>query len=445
MTKPALNFIYQHSKQTGYGYHGTETHKALERIGVNVFDGLPGSGDDDLENKNSKICKDVVFLTVPANVPGWWEGQRKHLFTMWETDTLPASMRENLHCFDTIIVPSQTCADMYSQYHDNVHTVPLGVDGNRWTYRERQSSDIYFTFLTAGNGERKGIDLVYRAFKELFPDGMPPSRDLPIPRLIIKSPGKTNFSGEGIEVVSGLVSPEAEVDMYASAHCYVQPSRGEGWGMQPLQAMAQGCPTILTDAHGHEAFAQYGIPIPASKVPATEMSLFGEPGNWWEPDFLALKKAMWDAYMNYLTFHQPYAALQSEKVRELFTWENSAQALVQAIGGRSQLLERWRHPNLPMQWLKPERQLFRVITNKNWRADVGGTVHLFEKGATYWVPADTKRVLFELKVLDPACLDDDKGLAPSQLERLGEYMRDSTICPLCRHSQSDEPNEEVSA
>lgn len=443
MRKHAMNFIYLHSEKIGYGNHGIETHAALERLGIDIYDGLPGSGDADIEQKNAKICKDVLFLTVPSHVKGWWEGQRKHLFTMWETDTLPEAMRENLHNFDTIIVPSQTCLELYSKYHDNVHYVPLGVNSDRWHYQKRRRTDTFFTFLTGGTGTRKGGDLVFRAFNELFPNGQAPNRDMPIPRLIFKAPRDDGYRGENIESVVGFITPEAEVDLYASAHCYVQPSRGEGWGLQPLQALAQGCPTILTDAHGHEPFAQFGVPIDATKVPAAGMELFGPCGNWWEPDYEALKKAMWDVYANYETFHQPYAALQSEKVREKFTWENSAQHIVQAIGGRSPLAERWRHPDLPMRFVEPERELFKVITNRNWRADVGGTVNLFEKGATYWVPADTKRVLFELKVLDVACLDDDRGLAPSQLARLGEYVRNSTICPLCG-SHSDE-EQEVSA
>jgi glycosyltransferase involved in cell wall biosynthesis len=442
MRKPALNFIYVHSEKIGYGNHGLETHAALERLGVDVYDGLPGSGDADIEQKDAKICKDALFLTVPSHVKGWWEGQRKHLFTMWETDTLPEAMRDSLHNFDTILVPSKACLDMYSKYHNNVRYVPLGVNADRWHYQERKKPGVFFTFLTGGTGSRKGGDLVFRAFNELFPNGEPPSRDMPIPRLIFKSPRDDGYRGENIESVVGFITPEAEVDLYASAHCYVQPSRGEGWGLQPLQALAQGCPTILTDAHGHEPFARYGIPIAATKVPAAGMELFGECGDWWEPDYEALKKAMWDVYTNYETFHQPYAALQSDVVRNIFTWDASAQAILDVLD-TDLLTERWTHPCLPMRFIEPERKLFRVITNKNWRADIGGTVNLFEKGATYWVPADTKRVLFEIKVLDPICLDDDKGLAPSQLARLGDYVRDSTICPLCGHSEDE--REEVSA
>ena len=45
-----------------------------------------------------------------------------------------------------------------------------------------------------------------------------------------------------------LPTSDQEVDLFAEAHCYLAPSKGEGWGLCPHQAIAQGCPTVLTDA-----------------------------------------------------------------------------------------------------------------------------------------------------------------------------------------------------
>jgi glycosyltransferase involved in cell wall biosynthesis len=432
-----MNFIYLHTEKIGYGNHGIETHKALTNIGIDVYDGLPGSGDEDLHKKQAKVCKDVVYLTIPSHVPGWWDGQRKHLFTMWETDTLPESLRDNLRSFDTILVPSQECVKLYSKYHDNVKYIPLGVNAERWKFRERRNPDTMFTFLVAGSGKRKGSDLVYKAFTELFPNG-DPIGDGPIPRLIFKNPKGESYNYPGVEVISGFMSAEEETELYASANCYVQPSRGEGWGMQPLQAICQGCPTILTDAHGHTPFAKYGLPIPATKVRADYMDLFGESGSWWEPDYERLKAWMRDVYECY-DFHRLYASNHAHMAAGKFTWEKSAEAIVEAIGGRDALSERFTPDEVNVQkWVTPERQLFRVVARKNHRSDIGGTVRMLEKGKEYWLPADVKRVLFETSVLDPVCLGDDEGLAPSQLERRGEYIANATRCPTCGHSEYDE-------
>jgi glycosyltransferase involved in cell wall biosynthesis len=435
-----MNFLYLHSERIGYGYHGIATAKALSDLGVDVYDGLPGSGDINLGSKRSKVCKDVLYLTIPTHITGWWEGQRTHLFTMWEATELPESMRETLHNFDTILTPSLACLDLYSQYHPNVHFVPLGVDSERWKLTPRRTHDIFFNFLIGGSGKRKGNDLVHKAFLELFGPHFDPGNK-PIPRLLMKNPKAEPYGGENVEVISGYMPAEDEVALYETAHCYVQPSRGEGWGMQPLQAMAQGIPTILTDAHGHSAFAHHGIPISATTTPADYMSLFGDAGTWWEPNYDELKAAMWDVYANY-SRHLTRAVNKASVVAREFTWEKSARRIVDILG-EDKLNERFRPDEIPTKWYTPDQKLYRVVTLRDWKADIGGVTHLLKRGVEYWKTADTKRVLFEGGVLDPICLKDPDGLSPHQLERLGVYLEAHNQCPTCGSDMNRQETEDA--
>lgn len=427
---PQLNFSYLHSERLGYGVHGIAQHKGLTNIGIDVYDGLADSQDLDLAEKRQGICKDILFLTLASHVNGWWEGQRSHLFTMWEAMEIPETFRETLHNFETILVPSQACLELFSRYHANVKYVPLGIDGERWHFQERNRDDIFFNFMIAGSGARKGNDLAHAAFLKVFGD-----RQLevgrPIPRLIMKSPKNEKYEGNNVQVVGGYMPPEDEVALYASAHCYLQPSRGEGWGMQPLQALAQGIPTILTDAHGHVPFAKYGIPISATSSPATYMQIFGESGDWWEPNFDELCEAMLQVYENY-DEHVARAATNSQTVIEEFTWEKSAEAIIEALGGRERLSETIELPSEKV-WFQPDIRKYRVITLRDWKADIGGTTYFFAKGKTYYELADVKRVMFEAGVLDPICVVHDDGLSSLQLERLDSYSAQFDNCPTCGH------------
>lgn len=409
--KPRLNFMYLHSPHIGYGYQGVATHKAFERIGIDVFDGLPGSGDLDIKQKNSAICNDVLFLSTPTHVRGWWSHQRAHLFTMWEGTSLPEAMRESLHNFKTVVVPSEHCLELFSRYHKNVHYVPLGVDSERWAYTPRRQG-TFFNFLVSGSGPRKGADLARRAFHAVFGNF---AGDGPIPRLVIKDPRGHERPGPSIDVISGYLHPDEEVQLYADAHCFLAPSRGEGWGMQPLQAIAQGIPTILTDAHGHRSFSRFGLPI-SSSFAKSDYFLFGDAGDWWEPDFDALCDRMKWVYEHY-DFESYQAKVNAHVVARRFTWENSADQIVKSIGGYTRLSEDTRHEGV---WRDVECQKFELITTRDWRADIAGVTHVFKKGATYMVSADVKRVLFEGGALDPACLKDGAGLASEQLARIGE-------------------------
>lgn len=435
-----LNFSYLHSDRIGYGVHGIATHKALTNIGVDVYDGLAGSPDLEIDKKKANVCKDILFLTIASHVNGWWEGQRAHLFTMWESTRLPESMRETLESFQTILVPSQACVELFSQYHDNVKYVPLGVDSQRWHYQPRNTNDIFFNFLIAGSGYRKGNDLAHRAFLEVF-GNRSQVIGRPIPRLIMKSPKNEQYEGNNVQVVGGYMPPEDEVALYASAHCYLQPSRGEGWGMQPLQALSQGIPTILTDAHGHSPFAKYGIPISAELAPTSYMDMFGESGDWWEPNFDELCEAMLKVYENY-SLEVSRAKKNSRLVAEEFTWEKSAQAIVNAIG-QDNLKQRWSKPTSEMSWFEPDLKRFPVITLRDWKADIGGTTYLFIKGKTYYELADVKRIMFEAGLLDPVCINDADGLSAKQLERLSAYTAKNEKCPTCGHKVEQEVEDAV--
>lgn len=388
----ALNFLYLHAQHIGYGYQGTQTHKALERLGVKVYD-----------DPSDPAQRNTLFLSLPTHVPGWWNNQRAHLFTMWEGTDLPELMRESLHNFDTLIVPSQHCVDLFGKYHDNVHFAPLGVDVSRWEFRERTHAP-YFNFLVAGSGPRKGADIARKAFQAVFGRF---NGDGPIPRLVIKDPRGREAAGPDVDIVTGYLTPEEEVELYAQAHCYLGVSRGEGWGMQPLQAMAQGCPTILSDAHGHAAFAKYGIPINTSHSKSGYF-LFGDAGQWWEPNFDEVCDRMKWVYDNY-EFEKDMARRQSDVVRSLFTWDASAQAIINAIGDLDEAI-----PEGPAEWFEPDVKKFPVVTTRDWKADIAGYRYTFVAGEPQYLPADVKRILFEAGVLDVACVGVD-GLTEGQI------------------------------
>jgi len=47
--------------------------------------------------------------------------------------------------------------------------------------------------------------------------------------------------------VTGFVSDQRLVDLYAGAACFLFPSLGEGFGLPPLEAMACGAPVVISD------------------------------------------------------------------------------------------------------------------------------------------------------------------------------------------------------
>ena len=415
----------------GYGRYGVQLAAELRKSGTTVYDsivdapGTPSLAGQALEvwgERSPGLTNVICWASVPTHARGWYEGQVPIILTMWEATELPPSFRENLHEFDTVIVPSTHNLELFSRYHDNVKYVPLGVDPEVWSYRARPALGNRFVFLIGGSGPRKGTDLAVKAFKAAFPEG---SFDGPVPYLVMKNPKGEDFYGPRIEMIPGRLSAQAEVELYASAHCYVQPSRGEGFGLQPLQAIAQGCPTILTDAHGHEAFAHLGMGLSSKEVPAGYF-IYGDSGNWWEPDFDELVDTMRWTYNNY-DEAKARATESSLSARKVFTWENTARHFLDAIGP-----ERCGPYAGSGEWYKPTAKLYLTITNCDHRADIGGTFYYFQKGEERYEPADVKRILFESEKLDPRCLrGDDLGLHPSQVAKIPDYEAKHSYCPTC--------------
>lgn len=417
--------MWTHDQGTGYGRMGNEIAKALEEHGIEVIDGL---------SELTQVAPVALWMSLPNNANGWYKDQYRVLLTMWEATRLPETVREGLDNFDLILVPSRQNEALYSRYHPAVHYVPLGFDPEVWAYRKRPSVDRTFRFLADGRGGRKGTDLAVEAFKKAFQG----RKTTAVPQLMLKGNRAAVYANRDIRVMSSVLTAKEEVELYASAHVFLAPARGEGWGLQPLQAIAQGIPTILSDAHGHAAFAGYGWGLKCHEVPA-DYFVFGDAGNWWEPDLDQMISYMRWMYDNY-DAASDMAQMFSGDAHERFTWRHSAYRIYSRI--EWEMEREWTGTFKRTEWQTPVYKLYPVITRLPWRCQIAGTVYIFEPGKLYHETADVKRILFEAGLLDPACLEvdgEDNGLNPTQLAQVDAVTAQHGCCPTCGQELNSKP------
>ena len=422
-----LNLLYVHHEGIGYGRYGLKLGETLQQLGVTVanqIDPPDVKSHERWDDMPEERCNVVCWVSTPTHAKGWWDGQIPVMSTMWEATRLPESFRESLHYFDTIIVPSWQNVELFSRYHKNVKFVPLGVDPREWFYVPRTPPERTFRFLIAGSGKRKGTDLAYKAFKKVFPDGS--WGDGPTPVLVMKNPKGEAFYGDRIEVIGGKLPPEDEQLVYATAHCYLQPSRGEGFGLQPLQAMAQGMPTILTQAHGHESFAHYGYGL-STTFEKADYFIYGDSGDWWLPNLDELCDYMRYVYDNYDAACER-GRFAAQAVAAEWKWTDTANKFLDAIGR-----DRLTGYSGSGEWIVPEIKRWPVRVHRRHAAEVGGYHYQWEPGKTYYEVADVKRLLFERGVLTADCVDgdDDTGLTLGQLDQVPEYSARQGYCREC--------------
>jgi GT2 family glycosyltransferase len=246
-------------------------------------------------------------------------GSHKIGWSMLEVTGLPQGWVDGCNAMDEVWVPASFNIETFRQsgVTTPIRTMPLGVDVDYFHPRISgfRPSDR-FVFLSVFEwGERKGPDVLLRAYAEEFKQ----SEDVLLLLSVYNRDPKVNVHHEVAKLDLGLdrcapivvmVNPEfADYQMgalYRSADCFVLPTRGEGWGMPVLEAMACGLPTVATNWSGPADFLHEGIGYPLqvrAMVPAKARCPFYTGFEWAEPDFDHLRFLMREIY------DQPHRAL----------------------------------------------------------------------------------------------------------------------------------------
>lgn len=177
------------------------------------------------------------------------------IYSMFESTKIPDEWVPYLQAADRVIVPSKFCQEAFNRAGIKAEIVPLGYDDEVFTYHEREvkrdtRQDFVFLHYNAFN-VRKGFMELFKAFTQEF------DKTEPV-RLLLKTtlntmPSRFPISKAqypNIDIHYGKVSEKELLEDIKKSDCFVFPSRGEGFGMTPLECMATGMPAIVPNAHG---------------------------------------------------------------------------------------------------------------------------------------------------------------------------------------------------
>ena len=172
--------------------------------------------------------------------------------------------------FCKVIAPSRATESFYNSIGLNVIArIPYQVDFAllERARRDRKFKSMFGKYILFigrdpsylyGYLSRKGIDRFVQAVEILWEFLM--SRGLRVVAL------STIKERKGIDVIwSGSLSDVETYSLICNASLFVFPSRREGFGMPPLEAMACGVPLVYTDAPAHNEFS-IGFKVPTKRA-----------------------------------------------------------------------------------------------------------------------------------------------------------------------------------
>jgi len=327
-------YIGNYKDGTGWGNACVNNILALDSVGVEVvpraitFSDAKGNCPDrilELEQNSETGCDICIQHTLPHLYS--YNSKFKNIgFLATETSNfIESSWQHHANLMDEIWVPTQSCrsACIHSGVKKNVEVAPHSLDISQYDsakYIENgpKIENLLNTFNFAFVGEfseRKNVQALARAFHSEF------DTDEPV-NLFVKTSNQTldyvqnyfNQIRQGLKlrknykeevVICGNLEASDYISVLSQCHSFVMPSRGEGFCIPALEAMAIGIPVIFTEGTGMDDFC-YGSWVKSTNSPcfgamSTLEYLYTANESWKEIDIESLMVCMRNAFMKWKT------------------------------------------------------------------------------------------------------------------------------------------------
>lgn len=352
-----------YGRVTNWGSHAQVTEGF--RLGLEAHGALAGVYPVDLSVDEEQVPggdAEVGIVTGPLGTLSMLSPAHRRRMAMVAPNSslIPPALAMALDSFvDTVLAPSAWAEEVLRRQlkKAQVLTVPHGVhpdmqvdpgarEAMRWSYLRGGMRLVHFSTTDRG---RKGTIELLRAWR-LILDKLPEGARL----FLVLDPNakirladdlqEHDLSLEQVEIQDRLSfrqepgrigsSPKVMADVLSRFHCVVQPSRGEGFGLIPLEARACGVPVIATcTATGHrEHLRDANVRDGVVRVPVGPDAPIDDVPGAMAPslDPKALGLSILQAVDIYADLHEA-ALAQAEEVQNRWSWRKVLRPLIKEV------------------------------------------------------------------------------------------------------------------
>lgn len=252
------------------------------------------------------------FLKGPKN-----KDQIRIAYSMIESSLIPKEWAEMLNnYFDLVAVPDEFLVKVYkdSGVTIPIFVLPLGLELNSFLEKPTQVTKCKkakpFRFINVSSMiPRKNHEALIKAFYRTFKDN--PDVELyinfrtgPNETLVKIKNLISSLNAHNIILTNKKLDNAEYLKFFMEADVFVSFSKGEGFSIQPREAMALGIPVVISDNTAHKTILKSGLAIGvlcSSKEPAYNPFLHCYCGEEYITDEEDAVKTLLEIYNNYAT------------------------------------------------------------------------------------------------------------------------------------------------
>lgn len=277
---------------------------------------------------NPDDCE-VGIAYAPAHLgePELMPSPYRIAYTMFEADLWPDQWVSACNCCNQVWVPSRFCADglRRSGCDRPIEIVPLGASPE-YTFGPKPKASVFTIGYVGAADYRKGFDLFVQAISEEFgPDDQV--------RFVIHSTNLTETNvpkNPWIDISTKPKTNEEMADLYRSLDLLVLPTRGEGFGLTALEAMACGtCVAVTHWSSPVDFLGDHSLGIAIDSL-VSARGYHGSRGQWARPSMKSIRYCLRWAYDHRAETRQ-MGECSAEWVADRWTYRHTADRIAKLL------------------------------------------------------------------------------------------------------------------